>query len=83
MGRRLTSSIKGEVVKVGDLVKLKPYCKFSDRLALVVEVDRHGVWGNIYISFADQDFPGSCTAIEKNLIVVSEVNLGRLGKPDR
>lgn len=57
-------------LEIGDLVKLKSYCKFSDRLALVTEATS---WGSIRISFADGKYPGNCIALKKNLIVQSKI----------
>lgn len=60
--------------KVGDLVRLKSYCKFSDRVALVVEVG----WrcDSYSIKFADNKFPREpVTALGMNLLIVSEARV--------
>ena len=59
--------------KVGDLVRLKSYCKFSDRVALVVEV---GCYDSYSIKFADNKIPREpVTALGMNLLIVSEARV--------
>ena len=58
--------------KVGDLVRLKSYCKFSDRVALVVEAG----YDSYSIKFADNKIPREpVTALGMNLLIVSEARV--------
>ena len=60
--------------KVGDLVRLKSYCKFSDRVALVVEASEATASYNI--KFVDNKIPREpVTALGMNLLIVSEARV--------